>query len=60
VWACVLVEICGWCYDTLINVSCKCGWLSERVSYWVARDCVMTNQQQLYWLRCSDTMGLQL
>jgi len=34
--------------------------LAERESYWVARDGVMTNQQQLYWLSCSDTMGLQL
>jgi len=35
-------------------------WLAERESYWLARYGVMTNQQQLYWLRCSDTMGLQL
>ena len=28
-WWC-FVEICGWCYDTLVNVSCECGWLSER------------------------------
>jgi len=32
----------------------------QRESYWVVRDGVMTNQQQLYWLRCSNTMVLQL
>jgi len=34
------------------------GYLRE--SYWMVGDGVMTNQQQLYWLRCSDTMVLQL
>jgi len=54
------VEICGFCHNLHIWASCEPGWLAERESYWLVGYGVMTNQQQLYWLRCSDTMGLHL